>query len=180
MIPETVRVQIAGVARDLVVRQVAPGLHLGILLLACDPELTEAAGRALAAAMPADVDAIVMPDGKAQGLLHVVQRESGRPAVLVRKERKSYLAEPVREVTTTSATTRRPHTFYLGDDDARALRGKTIAVLDDVVSTGGTVLAVQQLLEDCEVAKTYVLAVGTEGQPPVDVIALTHFEVFRC
>jgi adenine phosphoribosyltransferase len=180
VIPKTVHVQIADVERDLVVREVAPGVHLGILLLAGDPELTEAAGRALAARMPGDVDVLVMPDGKAQSLLHVVQRESRRPAVLLRKERKSYLVEPVLEVTAASVTTTRRHAFYLGADDAASLAGKTVAILDDVVSTGGTVAAIQQLLAHCGAHKSYVLAVGTEGQPRVDVIALTHFEVFTC
>lgn len=180
MIPKTVRVRIAGVTRDLAVREVAPGIHLGILLLACDPELTEAAGRALADRMPIDVDVIVMPDGKAQGLLHVVQRESGKPAVLIRKERKSYLVEPVLEVTAASVTTTHRHAFYLGAADAASLRGKTVAILDDLVSTGGTVRAIEQLLEHCGINKSYVLAVGTEGEPHANVIALTHFEVFTC
>lgn len=180
MIPKTVQIQIAGVTRQLAVREVAPGVHLGILLLACDPELTEAAGRALAVRMPADVDVLVMPDGKAQGLLHVVQRESGKPAVLIRKERKSYLVEPVLEVTAASVTTARQHPFYLGADDAVSLHGKTIAILDDVVSTGGTVRAIKQMLVHCGIKKSYVLAVGTEGEPHPDVIALTHFEVFTC
>jgi len=179
-IPSTVRVLIAGVTRDLVVHQVAPGTHLGILLLACDPELTEAAGRELAARMPADVDVLVMPDGKAQALLHVVQRESRRSAVLVRKEKKSYLVEPVLESTAESATTTRPHSFYLGADDASRLNGKTVAILDDVVSLGGTRRAIEALLARCGVKKTYMMAIGTEGQPRPDVIALAHFEVYRC
>lgn len=180
MIPKTIQVRIAEVTRDLAVHEVAPGVHLGILLLACDPELTEAAGRALAGKMPADVDVLVMPDGKAQGLLHVVQRASGKPAVLIRKERKSYLVEPVLEVTAASVTTARRHAFYLGADDAASLRGKTVAILDDVVSTGGTVRAIEQLLGHCGIKKSYILAVGTEGEPRADVIALTHFEVFTC
>jgi adenine phosphoribosyltransferase len=180
MIPKAFHIEVAGVARELPVREVAPGVHLGILLLACDPELTEAAGRALAAKMPADVDVLVMPDSKAQGLLHVVQRESQKPAVLIRKERKSYLVEPVHEVTARSVTTTRLHTFYLGADDAASLQDKVVAILDDVVSSGGTVHALQQLLGHCGVRKTYVLAVGTEGQPRADVIALTHLEVFTC
>ena len=175
-----VQVEIAGVRRALPVHEVSPGVHLGILQLAGDYEITEAAGRELAARMPEDVDVIVMPDGKAQGLLHVVQRESHAPAVLLRKERKSYLSAPVLEVVTASATTRRPHTFYLGSDDAIALRGKTVAILDDVVSTGGTVSAVRQLLERCGVKKSYVLAVATEGESRADVISLIHLEVFTC
>jgi hypothetical protein len=106
--------------------------------------------------------------------------EPGKPAVLIRKERKSYLVEPVLEVTAASVTTARRHAFYLGADDAASLRGKTVAILDDVVSTGGTVRAIEQMLWHCGIKKSYILAVGTEGATHADVIALTHFEVFTC
>lgn len=175
-----VQVEIAGVRRALPIHEVSPGTCLGILQLAGDYELTEAAGRALAARMPEDVDVIVMPDGKAQVLLHVVQRESRRPAVLLRKERKSYLLEPVYEVAATSVTTSRVHAFYLGYDDVTLLRGRTVAILDDVVSTGGTLDAVRRMLDRCGVQKSHVLAVATEGQPRPDVISLVHLEVIPC
>jgi len=177
-IPKSVRIEIAGVARDLPVCQVAPGVHIGILMLIGDPDLTEAAGCELARRMPADVDFIVMPDGKAQPLLHVVQRETGLPAVLTRKEKKSYLKEPVLETPATSITTQKKHAFFLGADDAYALRGRKVAILDDVVSSGGTIKAVQALLALCGVAETIVMAVGTEGDKRDDVIALAHFEVY--
>lgn len=180
MIPKTVHIEVAGIPRDLTVREVAPGVHLGILLLACDPELTEAAGKALADEIPEDVDILVMPDGKAQGLLHVVQREAWLPAILIRKERKSYLVEPVLEVTTTSVTTTRRHAFYLGADDAATLQGKTVAILDDVMSTGGTIHAIKELLHAAGAVKTYILVVANEGQPRKDIIALANLEVFTC
>lgn len=177
-IPKSYRIEIAGVARDLPVCQVAPGVHIGILMLIGDPELTEAAGRELAKRMPADVDVIVMPDGKAQPLLHVVQRETGLPAVLVRKEKKSYLKEPVLETPATSITTQKKHAFFLGADDASMLIGCKVAILDDVVSSGGTIKAVQALLALAGVEETVVMAVGTEGASREDVIALTHFPVY--
>lgn len=177
-IPKSYRIEIAGVARDLPVCQVAPGVHIGILMLIGDPDLTEAVGRELAGLMPPDVDFIVMPDGKAQPLLHVVQRETGLPAVLARKEKKSYMKEPVLETPATSITTQKKHAFFLSADDAYALRGRKVAILDDVVSSGGTIKAVQALLALCGVRETVVMAVGTEGEPRKDVIALTHFPVF--
>lgn len=180
MIPSKVLVDVAGVSRDLPVRQVSPGVYLGILLLACDPELTEAAGCALAARLPSDAQVLVMPDGKAQALLHVVQRESGLPAVLVRKERKSYLVEPVLEVTATSVTTKRQHAFYLGGDDAAALRGRRVVLLDDVVSSGGTISALEELVRRCGASVACVAAVATEGALRADVVSLLHLTVYTC
>jgi len=182
VIPASVRVDVAGVARDLVVREVAPGVHLGILLLACDPELTEAAGRALAAHVPPGA-VLVMPDGKAQALLHVVQRETGRPAVLFRKERKSYLVEPVLEVRARSITTDREHSFYLGDDQRALLDGQVVVFLDDVVSTGQTMKALRDaMISRCGAREVRLLAVATEGEVRVelaDVVSLVRLPVFR-
>jgi ribose-phosphate pyrophosphokinase len=146
-VPSTIPIEIDGLSRQLRVREVKPGLHLGILLLVGDPELTEVAGRALARRVPTDAlrdGVLVMPEGKAEVLLHVVQRDTGiRDAVLFRKERKPYLAEPVLEVQPhQSVTSRRPQPFYLGADSRALLRGRVAVVLDDVISTGETLRAV--------------------------------------
>lgn len=178
MIPSTVTVQIGNVVRDLEVREVSPGVHIGVLLLAGDAWLTEKAGRELSVLIPADVDIIVMPDGKAQALLHVVQREIGLETVLLRKECKSYLQKPVTEVAAKSITSGRLHHFFLGADDVERLRGKTVLFLDDVISSGGTVSAVETLLQKCGVSKVYKMAVATEGEKRDDVISLIHLEVW--
>jgi adenine phosphoribosyltransferase len=175
--PKTYPVTIAGVSRVLPVRRVPAGIRIAILKLACDPELTEAAGMALAKRMPPDVDIIVMPDGKAQSLLHVVQRETGLPAVLCRKEIKSYMLEPIIDSTATSATTAKS-VFYMDAEDVAAVRGKNVAFLDDVISLGGTSEAIRELLKKAEARTMIEMAVGTEGDERPNVIALHHFPVY--
>ena len=176
-VPQTYPVTIAGVSRILPVRRVPAGIRIAILKLIGDPELTEAAGKALAARMPPEVDVIVMPDGKAQPLLHVVQRETGLPAVICRKDIKSYMLEPIIDSAATSATTAKS-VFYMDADDAAAVRGKTVAFLDDVISLGGTSEAIRRLLDKAGAAAMVQMAVGTEGDERPDVIALHHFPVF--
>ena len=184
IIPKTIRFSIAGCDRDLPVCQVAPGVHLGILTLFGDALLTEAAGCELARLVPDDVDVIVMPDGKAQTLAHVVQRElctlrkNHVPTILARKEPKSYMEQPVLETPAVSITTQKKHAFFLGDESVRQIRGRKVLILDDVVSSGGTIKAVQALLELAGARETVVMAVGTEGERRNDVIALTHFQVY--
>ncbi len=183
-IPETVRFAIAGCVRELPVSEVAPGVHIGILTLFGDALLTEAAGCELARLVPDDVEVIVMPDGKAQTLAHVVQRElymlrrTHVPTILARKEPKSYMEAPVLETPAVSITTQKKHAFFLGDESVRQIRGRKVLILDDVVSSGGTIKAVQVLLELAGARETVVMAVGTEGERRNDVIALAHFQVY--
>ena len=176
-IPKTYPVTIAGVSRVLPVRRVPAGIHIAILKLIGDPEMTEAAGKALAKLMPPDVDIIVMPDGKAQPLLHVVQRETGLPAVICRKDVKSYMLPPIIDSTATSATTAKS-VFYMDADDIVAVCGKTVAFLDDVISLGGTSDAIRRLLDKAGARGMIQMAVGTEGDERPDVISLHHFPVF--
>lgn len=177
--PTSYRFEVEGVSRELRVVEVAPGVHIGILLLATDPELTEAVGKAIARLVPSETEVLVMPDGKAQALLHVVARETGLPSVLLRKERKGYLSEPVLSVRASSITTATAHSFHLDGDDAGKIAARRAVILDDVVSSGATVTAARELIEQAGGVVSAILAVGTEGEARSNVIALHHFPIFR-
>lgn len=177
-VPKSYRFQIADVVRQLPVFEVAPGVSIAIMNLLGDAELTEAAGKALAALVPSETEVLVMPDGKAIALLHVIQRETGLPAVVARKRRVSYMREPVLEVSAVSITTQAEHKFFLGADDVAKLKGKDALIIDDVISTGGTLKALDALLDKAGALVVGVMAVGTEGDARPDIIALHHFPVF--
>lgn len=180
LIPLYTHFRICHIHRLLPVREVAPGKHLGILRLIGDPFLTDIAGRELAKMIPSDVSVIVMPDGKALGLLHVVQMWSGiQNAVVARKEVKSYMRAPTLSAQAVSATSQRVHEFFVDADDAEMIANRVVLILDDVVSTGGTTDAIHELVRKCGAVKVYVMAVATEGERRDDVIALRHLEVFR-
>ncbi len=170
-------VTIAGCKRELPVGKIANDTYIAILELAGDAELTEECGKMLAALMPDDVEAIIMPYGKALPLLHVVQRETGLQAVVARKNKAGYLPEPVIETPAASITSG-SSTFYLGADKANLLRGKKVAFLDDVVSRRGTLKAILAMLADIGVREIVIMAVATEGIRHEDVTALTHLPVF--
>ncbi len=180
IIPKNYTVVLAGCTRTLPVVQVAPGVHISVLTLTGDAELTEATGKALAQMVPPLVDVLVMPDGKAQPLLHVIQRETGKQAVLARKSKKVYMMAPVISTPAVSITSPEKHTFHLGAEDVAKIKGKRVAIIDDVVSTGGTIRSMLALLKLAEATDVFILAVGTEGQklPDLDVKALHHFPVY--
>ncbi|HTM67918.1 MAG TPA: DUF84 family protein [Candidatus Binatia bacterium] len=172
------RIEIGGVVRDLPVREVAPGVRVALFNILGDWELAEAAGKELAARLPEGIDALVMPDGKAVALLHVLGRESGLPTFVARKEKKPYMAEPVRAATYRSITTDRAQTLYIGADGAATLAGKRVVIVDDVVSTGGTIEAMKLLMAEVGAEVVGIGAVFTEGGGRADVIALGDLPLF--
>lgn len=172
------RIEIGSVVRDLPIREVAPGVRVALFNILGDWELAEAAGAALAAKLPEGIGALVMPDGKATALLHVMGRITGLPTFVARKEKKPYMAEPVRAVTYRSITTDREQALYLGADDAARLAGLKVAIVDDVVSTGGTLVAVRALLADLGAETAAVMAIYTEGGSRADVTALGDLPLF--
>ncbi len=176
------RIEIAGVKRNLPIRnvpvEVDESVRIALFNLLGDWQLVEAAGVELAQRIPKGVDALLMPDGKAQALLHVLGRESRLPTFVARKELKSYMSSPTVYVKVKSITTNRMQELFLGAEDAAQLHGKNVAFVDDVVSTGGTLKALEALLEKIGARHVATLAVLTEGKERKDVIALGHLPLF--
>ena len=170
-------ITLGGVSRDLPIREVKPGVRLAIFNPLGDWELVEAAGKELTKLVPAGTEVLVMPDGKAQALLHVVGRESKLPTVVARKVRKGYMAEPILSVTVNSITSTE-QMLHLGADDVVRLKGKRVVIVDDVVSTGGTLVAMRELLVRAGATLGGVMAVYTEGDTRPGVIALGHLQLF--
>lgn len=174
----TYHVIIGGVERDLPIVEVKPGVRVAVFSPLGDWEVNEAAGKELARKLPTRIEALVMPDGKAQALLHVLGRETGLPTGVFRKELKPYMTGAV-SVEFTSITTGKPQTLYVSGTDVAKLVGKRVAVVDDVVSTGSTLDAMNTLLVQIGATPVATLAVFTEG-PEIrkDVISLGHLPLF--
>ncbi len=171
-------IQVGDVRRDLPVVEVAPGVSVALFNMLGDAEVTEAAGRALAAQLPPDIDTLVTPEVKALPLAHVISRLSGKPYVVIRKTQKPYMIAPVaREVV--SITTGRPQLLVLDGHDVPKLRGKKVAIVDDVVSSGGTLRSLTDIIEGAGGEVAAVVAVFTEGEERPDVISLGHLPLFR-
>lgn len=171
-------ITIGSVTRALPIREVAPGVHVALFNPLGDWELNEALGTELAALIPEGTEVLLMPDGKAQALLHVLGRVSKLPTLVARKEHKPYMLAPVLKTSVKSITTNKEQALYLGADDVAFLKGKKVAIVDDVVSTGGTLIAMRKLLEEAGAELVTVLAAFTEGTPRMDVIALGHLPLF--
>ena len=175
---KTHKVQVGRVERQLPIVEVAPGTSVALFNMLGDTEVTEEAGRELARLIPADVDVLVTPEVKALSLAHVISRESGKPYIVIRKTQKPYMINPVaREVV--SITTGKPQLLVLDGQDVPTIRGHKVAIVDDVVSSGGTLHSLQQIIEEVGGEVAAVVAVFTEGQERPEVTALGHLPLFK-
>lgn len=182
-------VTVAGVHRVLPVVEVAPGVRIAAFVLLGDVELVEACAGALAARLApamreagaADGWAVVGPEAKAVPLLHRLAERLGHARYVVcRKGVKGYMRQPL-EVPVCSITTPGQQRLVLDGPDAEWLHGRDVALVDDVVSTGGTLRAVESLMWRCGARVRARAAVWLEGdgpQPP-GVLALGRLPVWR-
>jgi adenine phosphoribosyltransferase len=165
------------VARTLPIVEVAPGVSVALFNMLGDTEVTEAAGIELAKVLPAEVEVLVTPEVKALGLAHVLSRESGLPYIVIRKTQKPYMIEPIaKEVI--SITTGKPQLLVLDGLDVVKIKGRKVAIVDDVVSSGGTLASLRQIIEEVGGEVVAVVAVFTEGKERPDVMALGHLPLF--
>ena len=137
---------VAGVTRQLPIIPISPELAIASFVILGDCELVTAAAPLLAQKLP-KVDYLVTAEAKGIPLVHEVSRLLGLPYYIVaRKSVKPYMAEPlVDEVV--SITTQKAQTLCLDGKDALAVKGRRVAIVDDVISTGESLSAIERLLE---------------------------------
>ena len=140
------RMTVAGLERDLPVCKVTDDLYIAGFVIFGDQELTVACARELLKKTP-EYDYIITAEAKGIPLAHEMARQSGAKKYFVaRKVPKLYMSG-VFEVTVKSITTAKEQTLYLDVADAELMRGKRVLIVDDVISTGGSLQAVEALVE---------------------------------
>lgn len=170
-------VQIGSLSRELPVVPVSESVSVALFNMLGDTAITEEAGKELAKRLPEDIKLLITPEVKALSLAHVISRETGVPYVVVRKGAKPYMVSPVvREVN--SITTGKPQLLALDGNDVAKIKGQKVAIVDDVVSSGGTLHSLRHIISEVEGELAAVLAVFTEGEARNDVIALGHLPLF--
>lgn len=137
---------IAGVDRKLPICPVTEDLYIGAFVIFGDQELTVACADALLKIAP-EYDYIITAEAKGIPLIHEMARQSGAAKYfLARKKPKLYMTG-VFEVTVRSITTEGEQKLYLDTADAELMKGKKILIVDDVISTGESLKAIEALVE---------------------------------
>ena len=174
------RMNVAGLERDLPICKVSDSLYIAGFVIFGDQELTVACARELLARAP-EYDYIITAEAKGIPLAHEMARQAGAPKYfLARKAPKLYMTG-VFESSVKSITTAKEQKLYLDTADAALMKGKKILIVDDVISTGESLLALETLVEKAGgiiCGRMAVLAEGDAQNRP-DLIYLEKLPLFN-
>lgn len=170
---------IAGCERDLPICPLNENLKIAGFVIFGDPELTTACAKALLDRAPA-YDYLISAEAKGIPLVHEMARLAGNQKYfLARKAPKLYMTG-VFDVKVRSITTAKEQHLYLDKADAEIMKGKKILVVDDVVSTGESLRALEQLVTEAGgiiCGRMTILAEG-DAQGRKDLIYLEPLPLF--
>ncbi len=173
------KLKVAGLERDLPICALNEKLSIAGFVMLGDIELTEACARELNKLLP-EHDYMIAPEAKSIALINEMARQAGEKKHFVaRKGMKAYMVDPI-SVTVNSITTAKQQTLYLDGKDAEMMKGKRIVIVDDVISTGESLKAVEELVTRAGgniVAKAAVLAEG-DAADRADIVYLEKLPLF--
>ena len=171
---------VAGLERDLPLCPLNDAISIAAFVIFGDVELTRACAGELLKIAP-EHDVMITSESKGIPLVYEMARQSGNNHYIVaRKMQKLYMSD-VFACEVNSITTAKQQTLYLDGTDAEAMRGKRVLIVDDVISTGDSLRAIQELVERAGgnvVGKMAILAEG-DAQTREDILYLEKLPLFR-
>ncbi len=172
------KMTIAGCERELPICPISDSLDIAGFVMFGDVEITEACAKALMEKCP-EHDIIITAESKGIPLAYEMARIGCRKYIVARKGIKAYMTNPIK-VEVKSITTANVQTLYLSEEDCEALKNKRILILDDVISTGESLIALEKLVAEVGgnvVGKAAVLAEG-DAADRTDIIFLEPLPLF--
>ena len=175
--------KVAGLTRKLPKVKINDELAIASFVMLGDTELIEEFAEAiiLHEDFPKDeIDILCTPEAKGIPLVHAIARRLGKDYVIARKSVKGYMNNPMIEKVQ-SITTIGAQTLVLDSCDVEKLKEKKLCIIDDVVSTGGSLIGLQAMLEkiDCEVVCKAAVLLEEAGYDKGDIIFLEKLPIFK-
>ena len=174
------RMKVAGLERDLPICPVNESLYIAGFVIFGDQELTVECARELLQRAP-EYDYIITAEAKGIPLAHEMARQHGDAKyILARKGPKLYMRD-IFSVSVNSITTAKEQKLYLDGADAALMKGKRILVVDDVISTGESLKALEALVEKAGGIICGRMAILAEGdaQDREDLVYLEKLPLFN-
>ena len=171
---------IAGCERNLPLCPVNEHLYIGAFVIFGDVELTEACARELLKRTP-EHDVLITAESKGIPLVYEMARQNGENRYLIARKAPKLYMKNIFSTTVNSITTAKQQTLCIDGDDAAFMKGKRVVIVDDVISTGESLAAVEKLVEQAGgniVAKMAILAEG-DAQNREDIIYLEKLPLFN-
>ena len=176
---KTYTLHVAGLTRELPIIKLSYDLSIASFVILGDTEIVRKTAPIIAKKLP-EVDFIVTAEAKGIPLAYEISRVLNlNEYVVARKSIKAYMEEPI-EVEVNSITTTNSQKLYLNNQDAKKIKGKRVALVDDVISTGQSLKALERLVEKAGgkvVAKAAILAEG-DAKNRKDIIFLEALPTF--
>lgn len=171
------KINIKGYETELPILPLPSGINIAFFNLHGNQEMTEHCGKEIAKLLKdAGVDVLLTAESKGLQLTHVIARELNMPYYAVaRKSKKLYMQDGVSISYGASITTGTEQSFYLSKHDVDLIKGKKVAIIDDVISTGESLMGLEKLCEKAGgivTKKAFVLAEGNSKDRP-DIVYLS-------
>ena len=176
---KTFNLHVAGLERELPLCPIAEDTYIAAFVMFSDVELTVACASELLKKAP-EFDVIITAESKGIPLAYEMSRQSGKKYIPARKSKKLYMKNAV-GVEVQSITTEGKQHLYLAGADMDYLKGKRVLIVDDVISTGESLRALVELVEQAQgniVGKAAVLAEGDAAQR-TDILFLEELPIFH-
>ncbi|WP_058990858.1 phosphoribosyltransferase family protein [Anaerococcus rubeinfantis] len=173
------KLKVCGLERNLPIIQISDNLKIASFVLLGDAELVEKAGLELSKKVDADI--ILTAEAKGISLAHEIAKNVGEKSfVVARKSEKAYMNDPI-YVEVNSITTKNIQKLFLDFKDVEKIKGKKIALVDDVISTGESMNALESLVEKAGGKVVQKLAILAEGDAANrdDIIYLEKLPIFE-
>lgn len=174
------KMNIAGLDRNLPLCPVTDDLYIGAFVIFGDPELTTACAEELLKKAP-EYDYIITAEAKGIPLAHEMARLAGNQKYFVARKKPKLYMTGVFETVVNSITTEGEQKLYLDIADAEIMKGKKILIVDDVVSTGESLVAVEKLVNEAGgiiCGRACILAEGAAAKRD-DIVYLNELPVFN-
>ena len=181
---EFYELKVAGLTRKLPKVKINDELAIASFVILGDTELIEECAEAIILLndfpKKDEIDILISPEAKAIPLVHTIARRLGKDYIVARKSIKGYMDNPMIEKVQ-SITTIGAQTLVLDGCDVEKIKEKKVCIIDDVVSTGGSLIGLQAMLEkiDCEIVCKATILLEEAGYDKGDILYLEKLPIFK-
>lgn len=155
-------IDIAGLKRDLPLCKVTDDLYIGAFIMFGDVEVTTHSAAELLKRAPAH-DIMITAESKGIPLLYEMARQAGQNNYIVARKGPKLYMQNVITTEVDSITTAHTQTLCIGEQEANAMRGKRVLIVDDVISTGNSLESIETLVKQVGGEIVGRMAVLAEG-----------------
>ena len=177
---KTYTLNVAGVTRELPLCKVNDSLYIAAFVMFGDVEITKACAKELLKRAP-EHDIMITAESKGIPLLYEMARQEGADNYIIARKGPKLYMEDVLFTEVNSITTEAKQRLCIGKKEVDALRGKKVLIVDDVISTGESLAALETLIRQVGgeiVGKMAVLAEG-DAIERKDIICLAPLPLFN-